>query len=170
MQHTRARSLRAILLSLVLGAAGASPAFAVETSSSSAESFEVLATITIAGVPANISYGSLNAGQTAESSLLTILVETSNPNGARLEVAATDVSGPTVIPASARTFTDVSADSGGTLGGGAYGTAGDRMQLYSRSVWPAGGINITVRSEIAIPSNVMPGAYTGSLTFYAVTN
>lgn len=171
MQHTRARSVRAIILSLAIALGGASPALAVETSATTAEDLTVLATITMTGVPASISYGGANVGDSPQSALQAVTINTSNPNGARLEVSASNLTGAGTIPSTARSFTNVSSDNAGTIGGGAYpGPAGVRFVLFNRTAVFPSPIVVNFRSVIAIPSSATPGAYTGSLTFFAVTN
>lgn len=171
MQSNRARTLRAIIFALLIAVGGASPALAVETSSTTTEGVSVLATISMSGVPASISYGAVNAGDTPQSATQNIILSTSNPNGARLEVAASDLTGSGTIPSTARTFGGLGANDGGTLGGGAYpGPAGTRLLLFNRGVAFAGPITVSFNVTLAIPSNAVPGTYTGSLVFFAVTN
>lgn len=171
MHRTYARKVAAPVFALLVALAGASPALAVEQTGTTPESLEVLASITLAGVPAAVNYGSRLAGEAVQWSDEVITLGTSNPGGARLEVKGTNLTGTGgTIPATARSFTGVSADTPGTMGGGPLAAPDTYLTLYNRTSSFSSEVNVTFDIDLAIPPTAGVGSYGGSLTFRAVSN
>lgn len=170
MHLTHARKARALIFAVALALGSVTPALAVETTSTTTESLDVLASITLTGVPASLSYGGRLAGETVLTAQQDVIVGTTSPTGARLEVKGTNLTGPGTIPATARSFVNVGSNDTGTIGGGALPAADTYLSLFNRGASFAGPITVSFKVSLAIPPSAAVGSYSGSLTFRAVTN
>lgn len=168
-QYTRARALRAVLFALVIAAAGASPAFAASTSSTTTESLEVTSSISMTGVPATLSYSSVNAGQSAQAPEFTANVSSNQVSGWTLTVDSTDlVSNGNTIAKTQRQYVISGTGFTGTGGGSPVNYPGGPFTLATRGT--AGSADVFITSRIGVPPEAAPGVYTGSAVFTAATN
>lgn len=170
---------RSLILALAAVLALASPAFGA-ASSPVTETLTVLASTTLTGVPASLTYGSSLAGATVTSgTAFTMTASSTSPAGYNVSWAATDLtSGANTILSTARSFllttpgagcATVGASTGYTIAPGkAYnGPAGTAQNVVNRTT--AGSCAVAgVVLSVAIPAGAIPGPYTGTTTF-AVT-
>ena len=171
MQHNYARSARAVLFAVVIALGGASPAFAASTSSSTTESLEVTASISLTGIPASLSYSSVNAGATASAPEFTAQVISNHSAGWSLSIDASNLTaGGNTIPNTAREFVCAGnfANFQCTGGGSPVAYPGSPWVIGSRAT--GGMADIFITSRINVPGNTAPGLYTGSAVFTASTN
>lgn len=182
MQSTRARSMRAILFAVIVGAAGASPAFAAEASSTVSESLTVQAYVSLTGVPATIAYGTSIGGDVKSGGTFELTAATNNAAGLRIEVAASDLTtGGGTIPKSNRAFVTPAtfATACNWTGashvaecfvpsGGAYVEDGGGRMVIGQSS-DANTRKLLVEPQVSVPASAPAGNYAGSFTVYAVT-
>lgn len=171
MQHTVARKVRPIIFAVALAVAGASPALAASTSSTTTESLEVTSSISLSGVPASLAYSSVNAGATASAPEFTASVSSNQASGWTLSVDATDlVSGGNAIAMTQRTYVVSGnfANFTATGGGSSVAYPGGPFVLATRN--SGGAADVFLTSRVAVPANAVPGVYTGSAVFTASTN
>lgn len=171
MQSNRARTLRAIIFALLIAVGGASPALAASTSSTTTESVEVTTSISMTGVPASLTYSTVNAGATAQAPEFTASVSSNQANGWTLSVDATDlVSGGNTIDRTQRAYIMSGNYNNFTATGGGSPVAypGGPFVLATRGT--GGAADVFITSRVAVPANAAPGVYTGSAVFTASTN
>lgn len=162
----------AILLALALAVALPGAALATSNSGTSPVSVQVIDSITIAGVPAAITFGSDVAGSTVTAAPFTLSSTTSAQHGFTLSLSLTPLAnGGTTIPASATKWT-ASAPGGSycaanncTIGGGTY--SGSSLTLLT--VPAPATASVAVAPSLVIPA-VAAGTYSGTATFTASTN
>jgi hypothetical protein len=172
MQSTHARKrLGGLLLAILATLSFAAPAFAASTGGSSSETLAVVSAISISGIPASIDYGTASGGSNADAATIPLSVTTDNPNGWRLDLTATALTGAGTIPATARSFRVMNAAGGAIPIGTFNGTYGPYV---------AGGVNpvaadstgtatFSLDARIAVPNGTPAGSYTGTLTFLVST-
>lgn len=171
MQHTVARKVRPIIFALLVAVGGASPALAASTSSTTTESLEVTSSISLTGVPASLTYSTVNSGATAQAPEFTASVSSNQANGWTLSVVATDLtSGGNTIATTARAYVVAGnfANFTATGGGSFVAYPGGPFVLATRGT--GGAADVFLTSRVAVPANAAPGVYTGSATFTASTN
>lgn len=183
---TYAKKARALIAALVLTVAIPTGVFAAE-STNVAESFTVASTIAVSGIPSSIPYGSgstLGGNTITASSPITVTYSTNNATGARLTMTGTDFTHANgTIPSTAR-FVSVVVPAGNawivpnptyfdgdTFDGSvnaAAGAAGVPVNLVNTTK----GIEIVaaVHLSVHVPTDAVPGAYTGTVTFTVADN
>lgn len=173
MKDNRARKrlgpISTLFAVLMVATVGASPALAASTSATSSESLTVTASISLSGVPATLTYSSVNAGQLSTAPEFSAAVSSNNVSGWTFAVNATALTaGAATIPATAREY--VVSGTGFTATGGGSPTAypGGDFTLASRTT--GGANNVFVTSRVIVPAAAAPGAYTGQAVFTASTN
>lgn len=172
MQSTHAKkrsALGTILAVVAIFAIGVSPTLAASTSATSTESLTVTASISLSGVPASLSYPSVNAGQLAQAPEFTAAVSSNNATGWTFAVNATDLTaGSNVIVKTQREYS--MAGTGYTMTGGGSPTAYPGGDFVLGSTTSGGSANVFTTSRVNVPANAAPGTYTGSAVFTASTN
>lgn len=165
---TRIRSgLMALAFMLVLP----STALGITTTSQSAESLNVIASITLTGVPASTAYADSPAASTVAAALMNIQASSNNATGFRVDVSATALTGNgNTIAATQRRFncTVTGTSPSDACTGSDVNYPGGTMNMTWTNV--AGSADMAFTPKVAIPPNAVPGAYTGTLTFTAYTN
>lgn len=167
------RRFTSLFLGAVLALTVTTSAFAATSTAISSESLNVLATVSITGVPATIDYGSSPSGATVSSSPMTIVVSTNNAAGFNFTLTATNLTGAGTIPSSARrincTMTSAGTQFPGALcsGSDAAYPGGSNVALGATNA--AGDATFATTTKVVIPGSAPAGAYSGTLTFTATT-
>jgi hypothetical protein len=183
LQHTRARSLRAIVFAFAIALGGASPALAVETSSGVSETFNIAASVTVANVPSTGTFASPPACFPSVGGCLasdysynfTTTIGSNNGSGLTIALRATTlVAGSSVIPLSARGAAFGGA-SGFVRNGAAtntnFGSLSPSSDFVLGTTSASGSVAIPIEPLLRVDSSAFPaGSYTGTLTVRAVTN
>lgn len=181
--HRTNRGLRAILLSLMIAAAGASPALAADVQSGVSESYTVSATITVSNVPSTGVFTSPPACHPSVAGCLATdfsyafvsTIGTNAGSGFSVSVKATTLdSGANSIPLSARGVVF------GSAGGFTRNPAADNTNMGALSptvdfllgsTSAQGSVALGIEPLLRVdPSALAAGTYTGTLTVKASTN
>lgn len=173
---------KAVVIGLALALALPSSAFAASQSSPISEDLTVQSTLTLAGVPASVTYGTGLGGTTRAAAPFNLTTSTNSTAGMTLTWSATNLTnGGGSILASARSL-KVGADpdsptptcnlpggfaTWGNGNGASYGAPAGTAKLVCDTL---GATNITLSGvvlSVAVPANATPGVYSGTTTFTA---
>lgn len=181
MNPTNAKK-RAAAVGLALALALALPGSALAaTSGTVSETLSIGSDISITGLPASIAYGQVSAGGTAEGTVNGIAVYTNDPNGLTLTLTASDLArtgGGGTIAKEQRSFS-VSMQSQGigmTFASVTAPFAGGAFVSYTGPVaigTSSGAIDASsfaIKVRVAVPTDAVPGDYTGTLTLNVAIN
>ena len=184
MQHTRARSLRAIVFAVVIALGGASPALAASAGGSTTDTLNIAATISVTGVPATATFTSPPACNGAVAGCLptdfsyvyTAAIATNAGTGATVTATATALtSGAFTIPVANRGVVYGTADTAFTRNPAAtttnVGSLSPTVAFNLGSTSAPGTVNLGVEPLLRVDPAAYPaGSYSGSFTLTASTN